>query len=79
MAANLSSPCAWSCPPLDCYDATLVQAAIQLPADELSKFGFFSQAALPEAMTKPLRYRVLAAWQQYDCGQTVYLEDQMFV
>lgn len=54
-------------------------AAIQLPADELSEFGFFSQAALPEAMTKPLRYRVLAAWQQYDCGQTVYLEDQMFV
>lgn len=54
-------------------------ATIQLPADELSEFGFFSQAALPEAMTKPLRYRVLAAWQQYDCGQTVYLEDQMFV
>ena len=54
-------------------------AAIQLPADELSEFGFFSQAALPEAMTKPLRSRVLAAWQQYDCSQTAYLEDQMFV
>lgn len=54
-------------------------AAIQLSADELSEFGFFSQAALPEAMTKSLKARVLAAWQQYDCGQTVYLEDQMFV
>ena len=51
-------------------------AAIQLPANELSEFAFFSRDTLPEAMTKPLKARVLAAWQQYDWGQTVYLEDQ---
>lgn len=51
-------------------------AAIHLPANELSEFDFFRQDALPEAMTKPLKARVLAAWQQYDCGQAVYLEDQ---
>lgn len=52
-------------------------AAIQLPANELSEFAFFSRDTLPEAMTKSLKARVLAAWQQYDCGQTVYLEDQL--
>ncbi len=54
-------------------------AAIQLPADELSEFAFFQRDALPTAMTKSLKARVLAAWQQYDCGQTVYLEDQQII
>lgn len=54
-------------------------AAIQLPADELSEFAFFRRDALPAAMTKPLKARVLAAWQQYDNGQAIYLEDQQIV
>ncbi|MCA9918903.1 MAG: NUDIX hydrolase [Anaerolineales bacterium] len=54
-------------------------AAIHLPADELSEFAFFCRDNLPEAMTKPLKARVLAAWQQYDCGQAIYLENQQTV
>ena len=54
-------------------------AAIQLPADELSEFAFFRRDSLPNTMTKPLKARVLAAWQQYDYGQTLYLENQQKV
>jgi 8-oxo-dGTP diphosphatase len=51
-------------------------AAIQLPAAELSEFAFFSQDALPEAMTKSLKSRVLAAWQQRCENRACYLENQ---
>lgn len=54
-------------------------AAIQLPAGELSQFAFFKQDGLPEAMTKSLKERVLAAWHQYDHGQALYLEDQQII
>ncbi|MEZ4592645.1 MAG: NUDIX hydrolase [Chloroflexota bacterium] len=54
-------------------------AAIQLPTKELSEFAFFSRDDLPETMTAPLKARVLAAWQQYDHGQTIYLENQQCV
>ena len=54
-------------------------AAIKLPAAELSEFSFFRSDALPKAMTATLKSRVLAAWQQYDHGQAIYLEDQQSV
>lgn len=54
-------------------------ATMQLPADELSEFAFFSRDALPAAMTSTLKARVLAAWQQYDHGHAIYLEDQQNV
>jgi ADP-ribose pyrophosphatase YjhB (NUDIX family) len=59
------------------HDAEI--ATIQLQTKELSEFTFFSQGDLPEAMTIPLKTRVLAAWQRYDDGQAVYLEDQQLV
>ncbi len=51
-------------------------AAIQLQDDELSEFAFFGQDAFPEAITKTLRERILAAWQQRSKNQAIYLENQ---
>ena len=65
------------------FDGGILQeseiSAIQLSAGELSQFAFFRQDGLPEAMTKSLKERVLAAWQQYDHGQALYLEDQQII
>ncbi|MAT97219.1 MAG: NUDIX hydrolase [Anaerolineaceae bacterium] len=51
-------------------------SAIQLQDDELSEFAFFGQDTLPEAMTKTLKARVLAAWHQQSKNQAIYLENQ---
>jgi len=50
--------------------------SIKLRQDELSEFDFFTAETLPAEMTKALRNRVLAAWQQVPNGKGVYLEDQ---
>jgi ADP-ribose pyrophosphatase YjhB (NUDIX family) len=51
-------------------------SAIQLQDDELSECAFFGQDTLPEAMTKTLKARVLAAWRQRSQSQAIYIENQ---
>lgn len=52
---------------------------IQLQETELSEFAFFTKGTLPQAMTQTLKARVLTAWQQYNQGQALYLENQQIV
>lgn len=57
-------------------------AAIQLQEDELSHFTFFALESLPETMTKTLKSRVLAAFQQrskHNRHNGIYLENQRMV
>lgn len=51
-------------------------AAIRLQAEELEGFGLFSRAELPEVMSRSLRRRILAAWDQLGEAGGIYLEDQ---
>ena len=50
--------------------------AISLNHEELSEFRFFSAETLPIDMQGSLRNRVLAAWQQVEKGNGIYLENQ---
>lgn len=54
-------------------------AAIQLQEDELSTFAFFAQNTLPDAMTKTLKSRVMAALQRRSVKNELYLENQQIV
>jgi 8-oxo-dGTP pyrophosphatase MutT (NUDIX family) len=61
------------------YGGTLTLSeieTIQLNDEELSEFRFFSAETLPIDMLDMLRNRVLAAWQQVERGNGIYLENQ---
>lgn len=51
-------------------------AAIRLPPEELSDFGFFGIDSLPAKMSPALQRRVLAAWRQSPENRGLYLENQ---
>jgi len=53
--------------------------AIQLCEDELSEYRFFAAERLPSEMTRTLRNRVMAAWDQALKGECIYLENQQAV
>lgn len=50
--------------------------SIQLNHEELSEFRFFHADMLPNNMLDILRNRVLAAWQQVEKDNGIYLENQ---
>lgn len=54
-------------------------SAIKLQEEELSDFAFFAQTSLPEALTKTLKSRVLAACNQRSANIGIYLENQCVV
>lgn len=49
-------------------------AAINLPADELLSFDFFTEHTLPKNLSPTLRTRILAAWQQKRHNTDAYNE-----
>lgn len=49
---------------------------IQLQAEELEAFDFFAPDELPNLMSRSLRRRIVAAWQQERGKNGVYLENQ---
>ena len=62
------------------YDGGVVEgadlASIHLQAEEIEDYGLFAAKELPKAMSRSLRRRILAAWEQLGEGGGIYLEDQ---